>query len=111
MCKYSVIIARMPVIKSAKKKLRADERKKVFNKVVRDKVRVALKQFKANPSSKTLDGAYASLDTAAKKHVIPKKRADRKKGRLAIFLSSNKKIKVVSKPKGKKAASAKAKAS
>gem|GEM_PF-3875782 len=111
MCKYSVIIARMPVIKSAKKKLRADERKQVFNKVVRDKVRIALKQFKANPSNKTLDAAYSSLDTASKKHVIPKERADRKKGRLAAFLNSNKKSKVVSKTKGKKAVPAKSKAS
>ncbi|OGY24129.1 MAG: hypothetical protein A2172_01125 [Candidatus Woykebacteria bacterium RBG_13_40_15] len=82
----------MPIIKSAKKKLRADNRKQIINKKVKDKVRIALKKFKVAPSTKTLDLAYSALDTAAKKNIIPKGRADRKKGRLALSLEKGKAV-------------------
>ncbi|OGY26584.1 MAG: hypothetical protein A2Z11_00135 [Candidatus Woykebacteria bacterium RBG_16_43_9] len=83
----------MPVIKSAKKKLRADARKKIVNLKVKIQMKSALKKFAANPAKEALAQAYSVLDTAAKKAVIPKGRANRKKARLAALLSKSAKSK------------------
>ncbi|OGY27471.1 MAG: hypothetical protein A2Z42_01705 [Candidatus Woykebacteria bacterium RBG_19FT_COMBO_43_10] len=83
----------MPVIKSAKKKLRADARKKIVNLKVKTQMKSALKKFAANPAREVLAQAYSALDTAAKKAIIPKGRANRKKARLAALLSKSSKSK------------------
>ncbi|MEX0622137.1 MAG: 30S ribosomal protein S20 [Candidatus Woykebacteria bacterium] len=80
----------MPIIKSAKKKLRADLRKKVVNIKVKDKFKAAIKAYRAKPSNDNLANAYSALDTAAKKGIIPKKRADRSKSRLSGLLPKTK---------------------
>jgi len=77
----------MPVIKGAKKKLRADQRKRAVNIRVKRMVRDALKKFDDQATPASLSEAYSVLDTAAKKNIIPKKRADRKKARLAATLT------------------------
>lgn len=87
MCQWFVNITSMPVIKSAKKKLRADARKRVINLRVKRNVKDTLKWFTSKPTNETLKQAYSALDTAAKKNVIPKKRANRKKSRLAALLA------------------------
>ena len=81
----------MPVIKSAKKKLRADARKKIVNLKVKTQMKSALKKFAANPAREVLAQAYSALDTAAKKAISPKGRANRKKARLAALLSKSSK--------------------
>lgn len=83
----------MPVIKSAKKKLRADARKKAVNLKVKTRMKSTLKKFDAKPSQEALTQAYSILDIATKKKVIPKGRADRKKSRLATLLSRSTKSK------------------
>lgn len=98
----------MPIIKSAKKKLRADQRKRAVNIRVKRMVKEALKKFDDQSTPTSLSGAYSALDTAAKKNIIPKKRADRKKARLAATLarstksSTKKAVTSVSKPTSKK---------
>jgi small subunit ribosomal protein S20 len=77
----------MPIIKSAKKKLRADARKQKVNQKIEATFKLAVKNFKKDPSQEALKKAYSALDIAAKKGVIPKKRADRKKGRLATLVA------------------------
>jgi ribosomal protein S20 len=79
----------MPVIKSAKKRLAVSTRKRTVNLRTKRAVSSALKDFTAKPTQKSLDKIYSTLDSAAKKGVIPKGRADRKKGRLAIIFSKN----------------------
>jgi len=78
----------MPIIQSAKKKLRADKRKNEINKRVKDAIKIALKQFVAKPSNENLGLAFSALDTAAKKKVLPKGRVDRKKSRLSSLVKS-----------------------
>ena len=93
----------MPVILSAKKKVRADARKEQANQKVKAVVKTTLKKFKAAPTAESLKHAYSVLDVAAKKGIIPKMRADRKKSRLSSFLSKKGAIKVARpKPKGSK---------
>jgi small subunit ribosomal protein S20 len=77
----------MPVIKSAKKRLRASTRKRIVNLKTKKIVKTALKNFSAKPTQKTLDQVYSALDTAAKKGVTPKGRANRKKSRLSLLFS------------------------
>ena len=91
--KVGIIGGIMPVIKSAKKKLRADARKKEINLKVKIQMKSALKKFAANPAKEALAQVYSALDTAAKKDVIPKGRANRKKARLAALLSKSSKSK------------------
>jgi len=90
----------MPVTLSAKKKLRADARKEVVNQRIKKQVKLLLKKFKAAPTNETLGKAFSVLDVAAKKGVIPKERADRKKSRLTRLLSQ-KVVAKAGKPKRK----------
>lgn len=78
----------MPIIKSAKKKLRADSRKKIVNLKIKTRIKSALKKFKSSLSADSLSEAYSALDVAAKKGFLPKSRADRKKSRLANFFAA-----------------------
>jgi ribosomal protein S20 len=83
----------MPVIKSAKKKLRADVRKRAGNLKVKNNVKSGLKDFKSKPTPSSLAQAYSVLDVAVKKGVLPKRRADRKKSRLVAMISKSTKEK------------------
>jgi len=80
----------MPIIKGAKKALRASERKAVFNlrrkRVMRDEVKNIkdlVKAGKAEEATKALPAAYKALDKAAKMNTITKNHASRRKSRLA----------------------------
>ena len=80
----------MPIIKGAKKALRASERKAVFNlrrkRVLKTEVkniRDLVKEGKAEEAKKSLPAAYKALDKAAKMNTITKNEASRKKSRLA----------------------------
>lgn len=77
----------MPIIASAKKKLRADARKKKINQKVRASVKLSVKTVREKMTEANLQEAYSALDRAAKKGIIPKKRADRRKSRLARLLA------------------------
>ncbi len=79
----------MPITQSAKKAIRGSLRKKAFNdrqkramKEVIKKIQKLAKTDKAG-AEKLLSGAYATIDKTAKKGVIKKNNASRKKSRLA----------------------------
>lgn len=83
----------MAITSSAKKAIRASERKHVFNirrkNTLSDTTKaftkaVAAKDTKA--AAKLLPAAYKAIDKAAKSNVIPKNTANRKKARLAAAL-------------------------
>jgi len=76
----------MPHHKSAAKRMRTSEKARQRNRAVKSTVKSALKKFEESPvaeAAEALRQAAAELDRAAKKGVIPKGRADRKKSRLA----------------------------
>lgn len=79
----------MPISDSAKKSLRVSKRKKIINDVYRKKVKEAVKVvMKAAKKSKEeakklLSGAYKAIDKAAKRGVLKKNTASRKKSRLS----------------------------
>lgn len=84
----------MPVIKSAKKKARQAKAHEERNKGMQTKVKTFMKKIletsKTNPeeAKKLLPEAYSVLDTAAKKHMLPKNTASRKKSRLARVVAA-----------------------
>jgi len=83
----------MPIIRSAKKAHRVSLRKKVFNDKRKHDMKEAVKEVKTlavnkkNSEAKTaLSIAYKAIDKAAKRGVIKKHTASRKKSRLSAMI-------------------------
>ena len=85
----------MPNLDAAKKALRASKRKKIFNdrrrKVLRVEVRGVrelVAEGKGSDARAKLSSLYQAIDKAAKRGVIKKGAADRKKSRLAKLVNA-----------------------
>ena len=102
----------MPIIKSAKKRVRTARKASVRNSKTRRSLRTALKSFVKSPSAKGHSAAQSNLDKAVKKGVIHKNKAARlkrqaaKKAKAAGVKPAKavKKTAVAKKPAAKKAA-------
>lgn len=84
----------MPRHKSNFKRMRTSKKQNERNRQVKSTIKTLNKKFDAANEKETeaLHKALASeLDRAAKKGVIPKQRADRKKSRIALALNRKKK--------------------
>ena len=86
----------MPITKSAKKVLRASARKKVFNDRRRRAMREAVKgvkkfvvEKKDQNAAELLPVAYKAIDKAAKRGIIKKNTAARKKSRLTLLVNKS----------------------
>ena len=86
----------MAITSSAKKALRASEKKRVFNvrrkNVLHDTARALTKAVAAGDTSgaaKLLPAAYKAVDKAAKSGIIKANTAARKKSRLARLLRAS----------------------
>ncbi|MBP9711637.1 MAG: 30S ribosomal protein S20 [Candidatus Pacebacteria bacterium] len=79
----------MPITQSAKKAIRGSLRKKAVNdsrkRAMKEIIKKIEKSVKADKAEalKMLSGAFAAIDKAAKKGVIKKNNASRKKARLS----------------------------
>lgn len=73
----------MPIIKSAKKRVRIAGKAAVRNSKTKRSLRSALKAFSLSPSAKSQSIAQSHLDKAAKKGVIHKNKAARLKRQAA----------------------------
>jgi small subunit ribosomal protein S20 len=82
----------MPIIKSAKKAIRGSLRKKAFNdrqkRAMKDIIKKVERTVKTDKKEalKLLSSAYAIIDKTAKKGVIKKNNAARKKSRLSKLI-------------------------
>ncbi len=98
----------MPIIKSAKKKMKQAEKHAKHNReikaVVKQKIKVVTKSIGAEDKdlTKKLSEAFSEIDKAAKRHVIHKNTAARKKSRLARLISSGKEITTIKKKRAAK---------
>lgn len=95
----------MPIIKSAKKRVKQAEKRRQRNYPLRSlmktnikKVLVAAEQGDKEEAEKLLPGTYKIIDTAAKKNIIHNKNADNKKSRLARAIAGIGKGKAVKAP-------------
>lgn len=78
----------MPITQSAKKALRQNKRRRVRNLAATAAWKKAVKQAKKTPRDKELLArAYQALDKAAKRGVIKKNTASRKKSRLTRLIA------------------------
>lgn len=73
----------MPIIKSAKKRVRVAKKATVRNAKTKKGLRGALKNFHGKISGKSQSEAHSALDKAVKKGVISKNKAARRKSQLA----------------------------
>lgn len=73
----------MPNLQNAKKALRVSAKKRILNDRRRRAMKVAVKSVKVTKTTDELSKAYQAIDKAAKRGVIKKNTASRKKSRLA----------------------------
>lgn len=73
----------MPLIKSAKKKLRQDKKREKRNKSTKDFLKEVLKKARKNPTEESIRNAVIATDKAVKKRLIHKNKAARIKSSLS----------------------------
>ncbi|MCF7668992.1 MAG: 30S ribosomal protein S20 [Verrucomicrobia bacterium] len=85
----------MPNIKSAEKRMRSNERKRIHNKTVKTRIRSLEKKYIGQVQSRNVDGANATLkdttsalDKAVKTGIVHKTAANRRKSRLSKKLGA-----------------------
>lgn len=85
----------MPIIKAAKKALRQSNKRRQVNRKIRDNLKKTIKEIRKLAQDKKMDEfkkrlpeATALIDKAAKKHLIHKNNAARKKSSLAHLLTA-----------------------
>lgn len=93
----------MPIIKSAKKRVKIAKKATIRNSKTKKSLKSALKSFRVSSSSKTLRSAQSAIDKAAKKNVIHKNKASRLKKRAAAQAKAKAKVVKPKKPAAKKA--------
>lgn len=80
----------MPNIKSAKKRLRQNHKRRERNRTVRSEIRTRTKSLLQTESSADAETEYrkvaSMLDTAARKGIVSKQAAARRKSRLARYV-------------------------
>lgn len=85
----------MPNIKSAIKRVKVNETKKLNNKVQKSELNTYIKNFKklcaedANKAKEEYSNVVSIIDSACSKGIISKNNADRKKSRLAFLLNKS----------------------
>lgn len=86
----------MPIIKSAKKALRQSKRRGAKNKIIKRELKKVIKDLKrasrdrdAKKEKELLPIIYKKLDKAAKRGLIKKNTASRKKSRLSKLSKNN----------------------
>lgn len=87
----------MPVIRSAKKKLRTDKKRTSANKKVRSSIEVSVRKAERKPVLKSIQEAFSIIDKAVKKNIIHKNKASRIKSRLSKLLPKTQGKKTVKK--------------
>jgi small subunit ribosomal protein S20 len=78
----------MPVIKSAKKKLRQDIKKEKINRILKESLRSAIKDAKKAKTSEKVSKAVKLIDKAVKNRFIHKNKAARIKSSLSKLVKS-----------------------
>jgi len=76
----------MPILKNAKKALRASKRKALGNLQTKQQMRSSVKSAKSSPSQETVSVAYSRIDRAVKRGIIHKNKAARLKSQVSRLL-------------------------
>ncbi len=71
----------MPILKNAKKALRASKKKRAINQMVKSKLKTNFDKVLKGKKIEDLPAAYSAIDKAVKKNLIHKHKAARLKSR------------------------------
>lgn len=80
----------MPIIKSAKKKLRQDKRKEARNKKIKKLLKDAIKKAQNTKTIQDIKKAILQVNKAAQKKIIHKNKAAKLTSRLSKLISKEK---------------------
>lgn len=83
----------MPIIKSAKKKMRKDKKRTEHNAALKTNLKSLLKNARRTPTADSLSKITSTLDKAVKVNFIHKNQAARLNSRLAKLVSGKKPVK------------------
>lgn len=72
----------MPIIKSAKKAARQSIKRKAANQQIKKSIKSALRDFKSDPTPEKMRRVQSEYDKAAKKGLLKKNTASRRKAAL-----------------------------
>ena len=78
----------MPNIKSAMKRVKVTETKNLRNRIVKSKVKTAIKKFETEANADQYSLTTSAIDKAVAKGVLHKNTANRKKARLAKMVNA-----------------------
>lgn len=78
----------MPIIQSAKKKLRKDLARTARNKLKKDNIKALIKAMRRTPDVKNLSAVSSALDKAVKVNLIHQNKAARLKSRFAHLVTA-----------------------
>lgn len=80
----------MPITKTAKRALRASDKKRQVNLLISKKFEIAVRTAKKSKSSKDITTAFSFIDRAVKNKIIHKNKAARLKSSLSKLLPKTK---------------------
>ncbi|HEX7017334.1 MAG TPA: 30S ribosomal protein S20 [Patescibacteria group bacterium] len=78
----------MPLLKHAKKALRASARKTEFNQQVKSKLRTEVSRMRTAPQVDQLARVFSAVDKAVKRHLVHRNKAARLKSQMSRLLPS-----------------------
>lgn len=81
----------MPIIKSAKKKLRKDRKRTIHNNSIKSTLKKLIKTAKMSKREEAIRTATTALDKATRKNIIHKNKASRIKSALSRLISPGEK--------------------
>ncbi len=76
----------MPIIKSAKKKLKVDKKRETSNKKVKALINFFIKKAQKKPTPESIKKAFKVIDKGVKKNIFHKNKAARIKSRLSKLI-------------------------
>ena len=76
----------MPVIKSARKKLRSDKKRNSANRKIETLINITIKKAQRKSTPKSIQEAFSIIDKGVKKNIIHKNKAARLKSRLSKLI-------------------------
>jgi small subunit ribosomal protein S20 len=76
----------MPILKNAKKALRASKKKTIINSQIKSRLKTALDAMKKSPTADKLNAAFSALDKSVKKNILQRNKAARVKASLSKLL-------------------------
>jgi small subunit ribosomal protein S20 len=77
----------MPILRNAKKALRASKKKTIINGQVKSKLKSTIDEMKKSPTTDKLSSVFSAVDRGVKKNILQKNKAARIKASLSKLLN------------------------